>query len=81
MNGFPNSKAHVFVVDAEDDDDDDDDMQEIELDNIVAGGRRTRGKAIDFAKANEEMEQEEDEEDEEEDDDFIVPDEDEEMIG
>ncbi|KAI9691352.1 MAG: Histone H2A.Z-specific chaperone [Bogoriella megaspora] len=65
-------------VDPEDDDDEDD-LQEIELDNIVADGRRTRGKAIDFAKANAEMENEDDEEDEDEDDDFVDPDGDDEM--
>ena len=68
-------KLTFFIVEV-DEDDDEDDLQEIELDNIVAGGRRTRGKAIDFAKANEDMD---DEDDEEEDDDFIDPDEDDEM--
>jgi hypothetical protein len=53
-------------------------MQEIELDNIVEGGRRTRGKAIDFAKANAELEAEDGEEDDEEgDDDFVEPSDDE----
>ena len=49
-------------------------MDEIDEDNIIADGRRTRGKAIDFAKAAEELD-EDDEEDEEEDDDFEDPDE------
>ncbi|GAB0137741.1 hypothetical protein EsDP_00005995 [Epichloe bromicola] len=84
--------------DDEDDDDDDDEeetgepveedgMEEIDLNNIVEGGRRTRGAKIDFAKAAEKLpaeklpaeEGEEDEEDE--DDDFQPPAEDTEMSG
>lgn len=48
-------------------------MEEIDEDNIIAGGRRTRGKAIDFAKAAAELD-DEDDEDEDEDDDFEDPD-------
>ncbi|KAI9661408.1 MAG: hypothetical protein M1831_003141 [Alyxoria varia] len=53
-------------------DEEEDDMAEIDMDNIVPEGRRTRGKNIDFAKAA----QENPEEDEEEDDDadFEEPD-------
>jgi len=47
-------------------------MAEIDEDNIVAGGRRTRGKAIDFAKAAEGLD-DEDMEDEDEDADFEDP--------
>ena len=47
-------------------------MEEIDLDNIVAGGRRTRGRIIDFAKAAEENPPDDDE-DEDEDDDFVDP--------
>ena len=50
-------------------------MAEIELDNIVEGGRRTRGKVIDFAKAAEENKDDIDDDDEEDDDDFEAPDE------
>jgi hypothetical protein len=57
------------------DDDEDDELQEIDLDNIVQGGRRTRGKVIDFAKAAEENKDEIDDDDEEDDDDFEAPDE------
>jgi len=46
-------------------------MEEIDLDNIVEGGRRTRGKQIDFAKAAEEGD--DDDEDEEDDEDFEEP--------
>ena len=52
------------------DEDDDDNMEEIDLDNIIAGGRRTRGRQIDFAKAAEETP--EDDEDEEDDEDFEI---------
>lgn len=46
-------------------------MDEIDLNNIVEGGRRTRGRVIDFAKAAEENPA--DDEDDEEDDDFQAP--------
>ncbi|KAF2016592.1 hypothetical protein BU24DRAFT_409682 [Aaosphaeria arxii CBS 175.79] len=42
---------------------DDDNMEEIDTSNIV--GSRTRGKNIDFAKANQELGEDEDEEDDE----------------
>ena len=57
------------------DDDEEDELQEIDLDNIVQGGRRTRGKVIDFAKAAEENKEELDDDDEDDDDDFEAPDE------
>ncbi|KAK7977618.1 Histone H2A.Z-specific chaperone CHZ1 [Apiospora saccharicola] len=47
---------------------DDDNMDEIDLSNIVEGGRRTRGKVIDWAKAAENVPT--NEEDEDDDDDF-----------
>ncbi|KAK8107700.1 uncharacterized protein PG998_009713 [Apiospora kogelbergensis] len=47
---------------------DDDNMEEIDPSNIVAGGRRTRGKVIDWAKAAENVPT--NEEDEEDDEDF-----------
>jgi hypothetical protein len=49
---------------------DEDNMEEIETSNIIHGSR-TRGKTIDFAKANQELEGEDDED---EDDDFVDPD-------
>jgi len=49
---------------------DEDNMEEIETSNIIQGSR-TRGKTIDFAKANQELEGEDDED---EDDDFVDPD-------
>lgn len=59
--------------------DEDDGLEEIDLNNIVEGGRRTRGQVIDFAKAAEENPAEDD--DEEDDDDFTPPDEDTKMSG
>ncbi|RSL63914.1 hypothetical protein CEP54_004955 [Fusarium duplospermum] len=66
------------AMDEDDDDDSDEDeevveadedgMEEIDLNNIVEGGRRTRGAVIDFAKAAEQHPA--DDEDEEDDDDF-----------
>lgn len=53
---------------------DDDNMEEIDTDNIITGGRRTRGRQIDFAKAAEEAKDLDDDEDED-DDDFQEPDE------
>ncbi|KAK7427558.1 Histone H2A.Z-specific chaperone CHZ1 [Neonectria magnoliae] len=74
------------AMDEDEDDDDDDDedeevvaeedgMEEIDLDNIVEGGRRTRGQVIDFAKAAEDHPA--DDYDEDEDEDFQPPVEDE----
>jgi len=60
------------------DEEDEDNMEEINTDNIIPSGRRTRGRNIDFAKAAAEMPADEDD-DEDEDDDFEAPDEDEEM--
>ncbi|OAA52116.1 Histone chaperone domain CHZ [Cordyceps fumosorosea ARSEF 2679] len=80
--------------DDEDDDDeeDDDDFEgenegddiedgadEVDLDNIVEGGRRTRGAKIDFAKAA--AENPADDEDDEDDEDFEPPVQDTEMSG
>jgi hypothetical protein len=52
-------------------------MEEIDLDNIIQGGRRTRGRQIDFAKAAEELPAEDD--DEEDDDDFEAHDDEDKM--
>ncbi|KAH7392840.1 histone chaperone domain CHZ-domain-containing protein [Pyrenochaeta sp. MPI-SDFR-AT-0127] len=48
---------------------DEDNMEEIETSNII--GSRTRGKNIDFAKANQELG---DDDEEDDDEDFIDPD-------
>lgn len=61
------STDNVSVVDEPDEDN----MEEIDTSNIISGGRRTRGRQIDFAKAAEELPEEE--EDEDDDDDFEEP--------
>ena len=60
--------ANAGVIAAEEDDQDT--MEEIDTDNIISDGRRTRGKAIDFAKAAEDAGDELDDDDDDEDDDF-----------
>ena len=60
-------------------DEDDDNLDEIDLENIVEGGRRTRGRNIDFAKAAEESKELDDDEDSEDDEDYEAPVEDEDM--
>lgn len=52
-------------------------MEEIDLDNIVPGGRRTRGKQIDWAKASEQVPEDDDEDDD--DEDFEAPNDDDKM--
>ncbi|KAI9792763.1 MAG: hypothetical protein M1835_007674, partial [Candelina submexicana] len=51
-------------------DDDEDNMEEIDVDNIITNGRRTRGKTIDFAEAAKTAGEDLDDDDEDEDDDF-----------
>jgi hypothetical protein len=46
-------------------------MEEINTDNIITGGRRTRGKSIDFKAAAAEMG---DDDEEDDDEDFQDPD-------
>lgn len=50
-------------------------MEEIDTDNIITSGRRTRGKVIDFAKAAENTKDLEDDDEEDDDEDFEAPDE------
>jgi hypothetical protein len=52
-------------------------MEEIDTENIIPDGRRTRGRKIDFAKAAEEHPEEDDED--EDDDDFEAAEEDDKM--
>ena len=55
-------------------------MEEIDEDNIISDGRRTRGKSIDFAKAAENAGDDlDDDDDDEDDDDFEEKEEDSEM--
>ena len=65
------------MIEAEEEDEDN--MEEIDTDNIISDGRRTRGKAIDFAKAAEEAAGELDDDDDDDDDDFEEKEEDHEM--
>lgn len=62
---------------------DEDNMEEIDTSNIITGGRRTRGKQIDYEeaerKAKEAGDNLDDDDEEDEDDDFEEPDEDDEM--
>lgn len=48
-------------------DEDDEGMEEIDVKNIVDGGRRTRGRVIDWAKAAEENPADDDDDDDEDD--------------
>jgi hypothetical protein len=48
-------------------------MEEIDLNNIVDGGRRTRGKQINFAEAAKKTEHLTTEEEDEEDADYEAP--------
>ncbi|KEZ46125.1 hypothetical protein SAPIO_CDS0984 [Scedosporium apiospermum] len=88
------AEEHVDTAMDEDDDDDDeeeedeandaeeeeeDNLDEIDTNNIINSGRRTRGRIIDFAKAAEENPPDDD--DDEDDDDFQAPDEDVKMDG
>ncbi|KKY28864.1 hypothetical protein UCRPC4_g00373 [Phaeomoniella chlamydospora] len=61
--------------------DDDDNMEEIDTENIISGGRRTRGKQIDYEEAERKAREDginldEDDEDDEDDDDFEEEDDD-----
>lgn len=50
-------------------------MEEIDRDNILEDGRRTRGLVVDFLAANESAGDDLDEDDEDEDEDFLEEDE------
>ncbi|CAC9886604.1 unnamed protein product [Aureobasidium pullulans] len=74
LNILQNKSTNTIAQAApeEHDEGEEDNMEEIDEDNIISGGRRTRGKTIDFAKAAEGLD---DDEDEDEDDDFEDPEE------
>ncbi|KAF9887672.1 Histone H2A.Z-specific chaperone [Aspergillus nanangensis] len=58
----------------EDDDDDGDNLEPISSENIISGGRRTRGKNIDFQEAAEKLQQDAmDDSDEDDDDEDFEP--------
>lgn len=50
----------------DDDEDGGDNLEPISADNIIAGGRRTRGKTIDFQEAAEKIQGDDDDDDDEE---------------
>ncbi|KAL5338788.1 histone chaperone domain CHZ-domain-containing protein [Aspergillus crustosus] len=54
---------------AEEDDEEGDNLEPISADNIINGGRRTRGKNIDFQEAAEKVKEDPMDEDDEDDDD------------
>lgn len=67
LHGAQNVCLHYTT----EDEPDEDNMEEIDTDNIIQGGRRTRGRNIDFAKAAAELPEEDDED--EDDGDFEAP--------
>ena len=69
--------AKICATTAEEEDEDN--MEEIDIDNIISDGRRTRGKSIDFVKAAENAGDELDDDDDEDDDDFEEKEDDHEM--
>ena len=50
-------------------------MEEIDTENIISDGRRTRGKQVDWSKAAQENPAEEGEDDDDDDEDFHAKDE------
>ncbi|PWY65321.1 hypothetical protein BO70DRAFT_374985 [Aspergillus heteromorphus CBS 117.55] len=56
--------------------DDGDNLEPISADNIISGGRRTRGKTIDYQEAAEKLKGEEMDDEDDEDDDYVGADED-----
>lgn len=62
----------------EEDDAGDDNLEPISAENIIEGGRRTRGKTIDYAAAEKGGPEPDDDDD---DDDFRAPEQDTEMKG
>lgn len=68
----PNTTRRVSLTHFEAEEVDEDNMEEIDPDNIIQDGRRTRGKTIDFTKANEDAGLED--YDEDDDEDFEDPD-------
>ncbi|OJJ73017.1 hypothetical protein ASPBRDRAFT_54784 [Aspergillus brasiliensis CBS 101740] len=50
---------------------DNDSLEPISADNIISGGRRTRGKNIDFQAAAEKLKEDDMDEDDDDDDDYV----------
>ncbi|KAI1278600.1 histone chaperone domain CHZ-domain-containing protein [Xylaria sp. FL0933] len=68
MDEDDDEETNIPTFQVADEADDDDNMEEIDLNNIVDGGRRTRGRVIDWAKAAEENPADDDDDDDDEDD-------------
>ncbi|KAK9552088.1 Histone H2A.Z-specific chaperone CHZ1 [Aspergillus fumigatus] len=66
------SEAEEMMAD-DDDDDDHDNLEPISEANIISGGRRTRGKTIDFQEAAEKLKAEDEMDDEDDDDEEFQP--------
>ncbi|KAL4900032.1 histone chaperone domain CHZ-domain-containing protein [Aspergillus multicolor] len=62
------SDAEPMVED--EDDEDDSNLERISADNIISGGRRTRGKTIDYQEAANKIGDDEMDEEEDDDEDF-----------
>ncbi|GKZ22734.1 histone H2A.Z-specific chaperone [Aspergillus brasiliensis] len=63
------SEAEEMIDD--DDEEDNDSLEPISADNIISGGRRTRGKNIDFQAAAEKLKEDDMDEDDDDDDDYV----------
>ncbi|RAL10756.1 histone H2A.Z-specific chaperone CHZ1 [Aspergillus homomorphus CBS 101889] len=73
------SENEEMLEDVEEDDGDD--LEPISADNIISGGRRTRGKTVDYQAAAEKLRADNlDEDDEDDDEDYVGADEDEDTV-
>ncbi|KAI4833877.1 hypothetical protein E4T44_09159, partial [Aureobasidium sp. EXF-8845] len=61
MDDDSSSEEEEQAAPEEQEEGEEDNMEEIDESNILSGGRRTRGKTIDFAKAAEGLDDDEDE--------------------
>ncbi|KAJ5619598.1 hypothetical protein N7510_003582 [Penicillium lagena] len=69
MDEESSDESENEIGDNDDEEDGADNLEPISTSNIITGGRRTRGKAIDFAEAAEKSKNEGDEMDDDDDDD------------
>ncbi len=60
----------LTTITIDDDDDDNDNLEPVSADNIISGGRRTRGKTIDYQEAAGKINQDEMDEDEDDDEEY-----------
>ncbi|RAL04988.1 histone H2A.Z-specific chaperone CHZ1 [Aspergillus ibericus CBS 121593] len=71
MDDDESEESEEEMLDEADEDEDNDSLEPISADNIISGGRRTRGKNIDFQKAAEKLKADEMDDDDDEDDDYV----------